>query len=95
VSPRRGVTVKASAHRLWLATLADAWYGASGAPILRNPGATRRALGTDVGAAATWAVSSHLAIGVGMSQMQPDGFLRQSGVHRLLRAPHVSSTFTF
>jgi hypothetical protein len=95
LSPRRGVTVKASAHRLWLATVADAWYGAGGAPVLRNPGATSRVLGTDVGVAATWAVSSHLGLGVGMSQLQPDGFLQQSGVHRPLRAPHVSSTVSF
>ena len=95
LSPRRGVTVKASAHRLWLATVTDGWYGATGAPVLRNPAATSRALGTDVGVAATWAVSSHLAFGAGMSQLQPDGFLRQTGVHRPLRAPHVSSTLTF
>jgi hypothetical protein len=95
VSPRRGVAVKASVHRLWVATVADAWYGAGGAPVVRNPEATSRALGTDVGVAATWAVSKHLALGVGMSQLQPDGFLRQSGVHRPLRAPHVSSTYTF
>ena len=95
LSPRRGVAVKASAHRLWLATVADAWYGAGGATVVRNPAATSRALGTDVGVAATWAVSSHLALGAGMSQMQPGGFLRQWGVHRPLRAPHVSSTLTF
>jgi hypothetical protein len=95
VSPRRGVTVKASAHRLRLATVADAWYAAGGAPVLRNSLATSRTLGTDIGVAATWIVSSRLALGIGMSQMQPGAFLHQSGVHRPLRAPHVSSTLTF
>jgi hypothetical protein len=95
VSPRRGVTVKASAHRLWLATVADAWYGAGGAPVLRNSTATSRTLGTDVGVAATWIVSSRLALGLGMSQLHPGAFLQQSGVHRPLRAPHASSTVTF
>ena len=95
VSPHSGVTVKASAHRLWLATVADAWYGAAGAPVVRNTAATSRALGTDLGVAATWAVSSHLALGAGISQLHPGGFLRQAGVRRVLRAPHVSSTLRF
>lgn len=70
-------------HSFWLATRQDAYYNFAGRAAVRNPNATSSHIQQEFDINTTWDVHKHLQVIVGLNNVFPAGFLKQStsGVH--------------
>ena len=87
--PSRQSKVNVDAHRLYLATTADGFYGAGGVLELLNRAATSRSVGTELDVQATYAVSKALTIGAGVGTLFAGGYLVQSGAAGTVWTPYL------
>jgi hypothetical protein len=94
-SPVGSLKVSAALNKLSLATVNDAWYGASGAKIVTNRHATSRDLGWEPDLFAAYTVNREFSVGAGIAVLLGGGFIQQStGVDRIW-TPYVMSTYKF
>jgi hypothetical protein len=89
VSPTAKLKLNAGVHHLWLATVEDGLYGATGAEKVINRAATSRTLGNELDVQGSYAISRNVNVSAGLGTLFSGPYLVQSTRAGTLCAPYV------
>ena len=95
IAPSKQLKVTGAVNRLWLATVADAWYGSSGSKVVTNVKATSRDIGWEPDVLGTYAVSKEMTLGAGVAVLLPGGYARQSAAVDRYWSPYLMWSLKF
>lgn len=95
VAPSKRVKVTGALNGLWLATVADAWYGSSGSKVVTNAKATSRHVGWEPDLLASFAVSKEMTLGAGLALLLPGEYVKQSTSLERYWFPYATWTLKF
>jgi hypothetical protein len=95
VSPTRNLKVSTAVNKIYLATLNDAWYSASGSKVVINRTATSRDVGWEPDLSGTCTLTRDLTMGIGLAVLLGGDFVKQSTDVQRVWTPYVMWTYRF
>ncbi|MEP7362598.1 MAG: alginate export family protein [Acidobacteriota bacterium] len=95
IHPLKKMVMNIQYHSFWLATRQDAFYNFNGRAVVRNPNATSSHVQQELDVNTAWDLYKHLQVIVGLTNVFPGAFLREStpGTHTFI--PYLQWRYAF